>query len=273
MRVLVTGGAGFIGKHVVARLLANGHIVDIADLRAEESVDIVDLDAMIRKVRDFGPEVVVHLAADMPPYATDDKIYVTNVIGTKNVIEASKYHGVRKIVFASSAAVYGNGVPNEMEDLKPISAYGVSKMIGELLLKVSSGMDYSVLRFFNVYGEYGHGAVNLLERSMKEKKKFTLYNGGTSVRDFVYVGAVADAVVASIELPDCTMNIGTGKGTTMSELAESAVKHSPFELVVDHTPNGEIQTSVAHVDMFKALLPDVYKKHEGFSIDAYWKTC
>jgi len=273
VRVLVTGGAGFIGKHVVNELFRRGHAVNVVDLKDEDSVDILNLDALVRRMEWFRPDVVIHLAADMPPYASDSLIYLTNVIGTKNVIEASRIVDVKKIVFASSAAVYGNGVTDEMEDLNPISAYGISKMLGELMLKSSPGVDYTVLRFFNVYGEHGHGVVNLLERSMKEGKKFVLFNGGTSVRDFVHVSFVADAVIRGMELPACTVNVGTGVGTTMSELAESAVKHSPFELVVDEKPNGEIQTSIAHVKVLKALMPDVFNRHEGFSIEDYWKTC
>lgn len=273
MRVLVTGGAGFIGKHVVNELLRQGHVVNVVDLKDKDSIDILDLDALVRRMEMFRPNVVIHLAADMPPYASDSSIYLTNVIGTKNVIEASRLVDVEKIVFASSAAVYGNGVTDEMADLNPISAYGISKMLGELMLKNSPGVNYTILRLFNVYGKYGHGIVNLLARSMKEGKKFVLFNGGTSVRDFVHVSFVTDVMIRGMELPACTMNVGTGIGITMLELAESAVKHRPFELVVDEKPNGEIQTSIAQVNVLKALMPDVFKKHEGFSIEDYWKTC
>ena len=246
MRVLVTGGAGFIGSHVVDRLLADGHAVDAVDnlttgrrerVHPAARLHVCDLrdarlDAVVAAAR---PEVVVHLAAQAAvPRSVADPVFdaSVNVLGTIALLEACRRAGVRRALYTSSGgAGYGDTdvLPTpEDHPLRPASPYGVSKITAEHYLECWAGLTAGralTLRLANIYGPRqdpaGEAGVVAIFASRLLAGEPCIVNGdGEQTRDYVYVGDVADAVARGVTSADATgvANIGTGAETTVNEL-------------------------------------------------------
>lgn len=246
MKVLVTGGAGFIGSHVVDAFLAAGHEVVIVDNLAtgRESnlntrarfykVDIRDTAALDEVFARERPEIVDHHAAQMdvrksvadPSYDAD-----VNVKGSLSLLECCRQHGVRKVIYVSTGgAVYGEPeyLPcDENHPINPICQYGVSKHTVEhylLVYKHIYGLDYSVLRYPNVYGPRQDpageaGVVAIFIGRMLANKAVTIYGTGEQERDFVYVTECARANVLAIDRGSGKVyNIGSNRGTTINQV-------------------------------------------------------
>lgn len=235
MKVLVTGGAGFVGSHLVEMLVEAGHTVTVVDSLVTGSPENVNPSArlVVRDIRDAletpfaesRPEVVIHLAAQVSvPQSVADPAedVAVNVTGSANVLQTAARFGVRKIIMISSAAVYGapHSLPlREDAPLAPLTPYGLSKMVGEMytrLLCAQYGMAYTVLRPANVYGPRqtagGDGAVipSFLERFAQGRDPI-IHGDGLQTRDFIYVQDVARAVVAALAAGDNrTFNVSTG---------------------------------------------------------------
>lgn len=235
MRILVTGGAGFLGSHLVDMLVNHGHTVTIVDNLATGSPQNVSPSAhlMVHDIRDpldgpFGrsqPEVVIHLAAQVSVPrsvlnpAEDASI---NIMGYINVLQTAVRHSVRKIILISSAAVYGvpESLPlRETAPLAPLSPYGLSKMAAEVytrMLCTQHGLTYTILRPSNIYGPRqkadGEGAVipAFLEHFMSGHDP-VIHGDGLQTRDFIYVQDMARGVIASLTAGDNqTLNISSG---------------------------------------------------------------
>jgi UDP-glucose 4-epimerase len=240
MRVLLTGGAGFIGSHVADRLLERGHEVAVVDDLSSGKRENVpdrarfyetDIRSGCKEVfEDFEPEALCHQAAQMdvrrsvrePDFDAD-----VNVLGTVRLLQNCVEHGVRKVVFASTGgAVYGEQrrfPATEEHPQYPISPYGVSKLAAERYLHfydVQYGVSYAALRYANVYGPRqdpsrgGWGGGDLLRQPRREQP--SKINGtGEQTRDYVYVGDVARANVLALEgeAPNGAYNVGTGVET------------------------------------------------------------
>lgn len=248
-RILVTGGAGFIGSHVVEALLDSGSIVVVVDnLSTGKSrnlpdgvplhvADVADEEAA-RLVETFRPHCVVHLAAQASVgVSTKDPVLDcrTNVLGTVRMLDAAHRCGCGRFVFASSAAVYG--VPGQIpvsEDhpVGPLSFYGLSKASAERYVREYSrrGIDCAILRYANVYGprqdtQGEAGVVAVFVDLLVRGGRPVIHGDGTQSRDFVYVKDVA-AATASVALRGSggagTLNIGTGRETTVNRLLEMA---------------------------------------------------
>ena len=246
MNVLVTGGAGFIGSHVVDACLAAGHSVSIVDdlstgKRANvpfemrlSTVDIRDPAALREVFERERPEVVCHLAAkaNVRESIVAPILYAeVNVIGSLAVLEAARQTGVRKVIYASTGgAVYGEPryLPvDEDHPIQPLDPYGASKHHVEHYLGIYAnlhGLDYTILRFPNVYGPrqdpYGEaGVVAIWTAAMLEGRQPQIYGDGEQERDFVYAGDIARAVVLSLQAADGeTLNLGSGDGTSINAL-------------------------------------------------------
>lgn len=240
MRILVTGAAGFIGSHLVDRLLADGHEViavdNLASGRPENldgRVELHDLDVADPALAELAvarsPEVVCHLAAQVSVRLSviDPLLDArTNIMGTVNVLEAARVAGARKTVFTSSCAVYG--VPDALPvgadaELRPKSPYAASKTTGETYLKAYRelhGLDYTTLVLANVYGprqtpEGEAGVISIFTSALLEGRPTVVYGDGSNTRDYVYVADVVDAFAKALETGSGErFNIGTGVQTS-----------------------------------------------------------
>jgi UDP-glucose 4-epimerase len=241
---LVTGGAGFIGSHVVERLISLGVDVAVVDNLTSGSKDFVPKDtrfyeedianrALETVFRRERPDVVVHLAARVEVgRSLEDPVgdARSNILGTVRLLDCCRKYRVRKIVYSSSCAVYGETEDTgilESAQVRPISFYGVSKYVPEMyiaLFQRQFGLDYTILRYANVYGprqgmKGEGGVVSIFIQAVKDNRKPVIYGDGEQTRDFVYVKDVAEANAAAIARgSNETINIGTGAATSINRL-------------------------------------------------------
>lgn len=273
MKVLVTGGAGFIGSHLVDRLVQEGHEVIIVDNlvtgkrrninRAarfyKQDIQSWRLERVFRNER---PNVVMHLAAQMDVRkSVEDPMFdaQVNILGTLNVLQQAVKHGVRKVVFSSSGgAIYGEQEmypAPESHVTKPLSPYGLSKLCGEQYLSYyqrSSGLQVVSLRYANVYGprqdpEGEAGVVAIFIQKMLNNEQAVINGNGRQTRDFVFVEDVVEANLAVMG-PETqgTYNVGTGAETSINDLFRILVQHTGSTCKEVHGPakKGEQARSV-----------------------------
>jgi UDP-glucose 4-epimerase len=274
MNVLVTGGAGFIGSHVVEFLHADHEVRVLDDFRTGrvENLQGFDVEVNTGSIGDpdalsaamKGVDVVFHMAAfvSVPESIKNPQLCnKINTLGTLNVLQAAREAEVNKLVFASSAAVYGDTetspVP-EQNPLQPKSPYAVTKLDGELycdLWRNEGWVDTVCCRFFNVFGErqdvrssYGAAVPSFCE-SAKQGKSIHIFGDGAQTRDFVYVRDVVDAMVQLSQTPETAgvYNVGYGTGIRVSALAQTIKKYlnSQSDIVFDPPRPGDIRHSVA----------------------------
>ena len=273
MRAIVTGGAGFIGSHVVDALLARGdevHVLDDLSKGRRENVaagaelhvaDIRDPDAVFDAVR---PEAVLHLAAqadvrvsvERPGFDAD-----VNVLGTVRILEAARRHGAKVVFTSSGGAGYGecDGPAPETAPMRPLAPYGVSKLAGEEYLAAYNrlyGSSHVTLRLGNVYGPrqepHGEaGVVAIFMGLLLEGGTPRIYGDGRQTRDYVYVGDVARAARAALGHDGGVFNVGTGIETSVLELYDAIVAASGIDRPAEHAPArlGELQRSVLDVSL------------------------
>jgi len=242
-RILVTGGAGFIGSHLCKKLsdftngltvydnLSSGKVENVKHLPNAHFVkgDILDLEKLRSQEK---TDLIFHLAAQVVvPYSMENPIedFETNARGTLNVLEKARKDDAR-VVFTSSAAVYGNTtkLPTlENHGFNPSSCYGLSKVVGEQYCTMYSkqyGLDITILRFANVYGQRGHGVIpDFLDKLRRNPKKLEIIGTGLQSRDFVHIADVVEALILSAvneEAIGKTYNIGFGKTTKIIDLAK-----------------------------------------------------
>ncbi len=244
MTLLVTGGAGFIGSHLVKKLVESGESVIVVDNLSTGKKEYVDSRAklVVCDIRDKELEgvfreneieLVAHLASQTDVSASiEDPVSDgdVNVLGTLNLLELCRKYDVKKIVFTSSAAVYGEPryLPvDEKHELAPISPYGCSKLAVETYLAYYHrlyGIDFVVLRLANVYGpRQSKGVVKeFIERLLKGESP-VIYGDGKQTRDFIYVDDVVNAIVLAMERKTRRkqMNIATCKGTSVLDLLQT----------------------------------------------------
>ncbi len=271
MRILVTGGAGFIGSNVVDRFVALGHEVAVFDNLSSgfrEFVnpkakfyegDLADAGAVERSVADFRPDIVDHHAAqiDVRKSVADPAFdAMVNVVGSIGLLQACQRHGVRKVVYASTGgALYGEGrfLPaTEDHPVNPEAPYGASKHTVEHYLyiwKLLHGLDYTVLRYPNVYGPrqnpHGEAGVNAIFIGlMLEGKRPRIFGDGNAVRDYLYVDDVVEGNVLALEKGSGEMvNLGTGVGTSVNDIVRELQKITGFTegAIHDAARPGEVQ--------------------------------
>jgi UDP-glucose 4-epimerase len=285
MRILVTGGAGFIGSHLVDAYLEAGHEVAVLDnlvsgklenLPLEKicfyHTDITDRAAVFEAIKSFRPEVVSHHAAQMSvKVSTDRPVYdaENNVLGLLNVLEASVEAGVRKVIFASSGGtVYGDSklIPSpEDAPLQPMSPYGISKMVGEHYLRFFQqmhGLDYTIFRYGNVYGPrqdpHGEaGVVAIFARRLLSGQAPVIHWDGEQRKDYVHVRDVARANLFALTAGSGqAYNIGAGAATSVNELfavLESRIK-SGLKPTYGPKREGDVRISYLTIDRVRREL-------------------
>ena len=271
MRILVTGGAGFIGSNVADRFIALGHDVAVFDNLSSgfrEFVsprakfyegDLADAGAVERAIGDFRPEIVDHHAAQIDVRkSVADPVFDArvNVLGSIGMLQACTKHGVRKVVYASTGgALYGEGrqLPaTEDHPVNPEAPYGASKHTVEHYLyiwKLLHGLDYTVLRYPNVYGPrqnpHGEAGVNAIFIGlMLTGKRPRIFGDGTAVRDYLYVGDVVEGNVLALERGSGEMvNLGTGVGTSVNDIVRELKAITGFgeDAIYDDARPGEVQ--------------------------------
>ena len=262
-KVMVTGGAGFIGSHIVDELINKNYQVAVIDnlITGNRSnlpdnitfyhIDIKEkehLETIFSKER---PDIVIHLAAqtsvgdsvNRPSYDGHN-----NILATINILDCCKNYKVKKLIFASSAAVYGHteDLPiKETNPLKPLSFYGLSKLTAEEYIQLYSkifDLPYTILRFSNVYGErqnsHGEaGVISIFINQSLKQEPVTIFGDGLQTRDFIYVKDVAAANIAAIEngLND-TFNISSNTRTSVNEVLKVISDINRKEFIKIHHP-------------------------------------
>ena len=277
MNILITGGAGFIGSHILQRFSKENCQITVLDnlhsgnkANIPEGVNFIEMDICDEKIIDVFEknkfEAVVHLAAQtMVNASIDDPIYDSdnNIRGTINILEACRKTGVRRIIFSSTAAVYGdvNEVP-VLEDFAtdPLSFYGLSKLTVEKYLKLYQklyGLEYVILRYANVYGERqgdgGEGGViSIFMKLLAQNKALTIHGDGKQSRDFVYAGDIANAnwLALNTENINEIYNISTQTETSINELVETleTISGKKFAITYGAARQGDILRSVLSND-------------------------
>ena len=284
--VLVTGGAGFIGSHLVQSLAKKGYFVRVLDnlstgklaninseLMDSGSVEFVKGDirnAAVVKDCVASIDVVFHLAAQTSvPFSITNPDFnnEVNIKGTQNLLNASTKEGVSKFIFVSSAAVYGEPAylpVDENHPTNPISPYAESKLAGEKECLSQTAKASVVLRFFNVYGpkqglnDYS-GVITKFMDKIKEKQSLTIYGDGSQTRDFVYVQDIVNALILALQNNNVNgqvFNIGTGKAATIKELAQTMLSLTGTKLEIINAPAriGDIKQSYANITKANKLL-------------------
>lgn len=243
MNIIVTGGAGFIGSHVVDLLVKKGHTVLILDnlstgrqenINTDNKVHFMKVDIRISNiteiVEDFKPKAILNLAAQAAittALIDPRKDLLTNGIGTINMLELAKKTGA-KFVYASTSAVYGDKVTKPLTEdmeLRPDNPYGISKLCGEMYARIYD-VDATILRFGNVYGprQVPIGENQVIARMLGHLTRwdeFKIFGDGMQKRDFVYVEDVARAVVMAIKGTSGVYNIASGFSHSVNEVGEN----------------------------------------------------
>src|SRR3989339_536165 len=285
MRILVTGGAGFIGSNIVDAYIEAGHEVAIVDnlttgkkenLNPKArfyNVDIRETEKLVGTVGNFSPDIINHHAAQIDVRkSVTDPVYnaEVNEIGTLNLLNAAVAAKVKKVIFASTGgAIYGE--VNEQKGAaenhpqEPISPYAITKRTVEMYLHayaINQGLKYNVLRYGNVYGPRQDplgeaGVIAIFCGMMLKNEQPTIYGDGKQLRDYVYVGDVAKANLLALEQGQGQIyNVGSGVGTSVNELFAHLQELLAFKGkgVCSPARTGELFRSVLNADKIKKEL-------------------
>lgn len=284
MKIIVTGGAGFIGSHLVDYLISHGHEVIVIDHFRREKLRFLNPAAKIYKVS-FGspeveeilakekPQVIYHLAAQISvTYSIEQPLHdlETNILSALRLLEFSKKLGVEKIIFVSSGgAIYGDHhqIPTpEVMNAKPISPYGIHKQAFEHYLdsaRIRGDINSAILRLSNVYGPRqqltgGEGGVMpIFLNNIFTGKKSVIFGDGSSTRDYLFVHDAVEAFICALDHElDQPVNISTGQETSISQLWQLLQQIHQEGIEKDHLPfrAGEIMRSCLHPAQAQSLL-------------------
>ncbi len=282
MHFAVTGGAGFVGSHLVNYLIKEGHSISVIDnLSYGKKQNLAEVSAQIKfyqeDIRDFeamkkilkNVDGIFHQAAltvVQDSLKKPQEYQDVNVSGTENIFKLAKEHGL-KVVFASSSSVYGHkeNMPiRENAERKPINPYGKTKLDDEYLFEKYSKLGVSIigLRYFNIFGKgqtlsYSGVITKFLDR-IKESKPPIIFGDGSQIRDFVFVGDVVRANLTCMnnKSSNFLINIGSGKATSILQLANMIIGFSGLSLqaIFQEPQKGDIHKSHADIDSAKKLL-------------------
>jgi UDP-glucuronate 4-epimerase len=284
MKILLTGGAGFIGSHLLERLLARGDDVAVIDdfndyydpaikrrnlpqggFRLHEK-DIRESADIVAREK---PEVLVHLAAraGVRPSQSQPALYESvNVAGTLGLLEACRQTGVRRFVFASSSSVYGNApVPFREDDdnLQPISFYGVTKLLGEHYVRIYSrlyGIQSTCLRFFTAYGprQRPDMAIHAFTAAIAREREIPMFGDGTTERDYTFVSDIVQGLLGAIDHPEPfgVFNLGESRTIELRRLIDligKTVGKTPRIRQMPEQP-GDVKRTFASIDQARRRL-------------------
>ena len=282
MKILVTGGAGFIGSHITEYLVQRGDNVTVIDnLKTGQTANLSKVNKNINfvngDIRNYklleglvnDTDGVFHeaaLASVQQSFEMQDEYFDVNVNGTENILKLASEYGF-KVVYASSSSVYGNPkhVPTkENHDRKPLNPYAETKLEEELLAEKYSEMDVSVigLRYFNVFGrrqskEYA-GVIKLFLEKIQQNKDPKINGDGLQTRDFVYIEDVVKANILAMDsnIKHEFLNVGSGSSISILDLATVCIETSGLSLKPIHGPElpGDVRTTKADTKLIEKLL-------------------
>jgi UDP-glucuronate 4-epimerase len=288
MRVLVTGGAGFIGYHLASKLLADNVQValidnfnqfydpdikrrNVADLQRQGNavlyeIDIMDLEASRRAFAEFRPDAIVHLAAwaGVRPSLEKPMVYTAvNVTGTVHMLELAREFGAQSFVFGSSSSVYGGSpnVPFSEDDpvAEPVSPYAATKRAGELLCYTYAhnyGLPITCLRFFTVYGprQRPEMAIHKFAQLMSEGKEIPVFGDGSTRRDYTYIDDIVSGITAAIaaKSPFAIFNLGESQTVTLLELIRHLEKALGLKARLKFLPEQPGDMRITYADIRRA---------------------
>lgn len=288
MKFIVTGGAGFIGSHLTEQLLAENHSVTVVDNLATGSLQnlpnhpqlkLLQKDILTCNPDDFSQPIdgIAHLAAT--PSVTQSwlqplEAHHNNLSATVHIIQLCQSLNIPRLIFASSAAVYGNKTQLpiiESQETSPISPYGLQKLVSEQyanLFAKQVGLSFIALRFFNVFGPRQmpnspySGVISIFTKAMAEGLPITIYGDGQQTRDFIYVKDVAIAISQALTVPlaagSCiSCNLGTGNQTSLLDLIDilkSCFPHWNGDINLATPRTGDIQDSQADISKIQSIL-------------------
>jgi UDP-glucose 4-epimerase len=271
MKVMVTGGAGFIGSHLVDALISEAASVSVIDDKSSGNYTFFNSAARFYQAsvnsdtcEDFilteQPELIFHLAAqsDVQTSVKNPNLDAdTNIFGTVRLLSACQKAGVKKVIFSSTSAVYGDLQKEkifESDPTSPVSSYGLSKLTGERYIQLFSklyGLDYTILRYANVYGprqvpKGEGGVVAIFIDSIRKGLPLQIFGDGNQTRDFVYVKDVVKANLAAVNQGNGrVLHVSSGQCTTINELADYLAKIAERLLPINYLPErkGDIRHS------------------------------
>lgn len=270
-KVLITGGAGFIGSHVAGKLLENNYSVVVLDNLSSGSKNNLqnsnllklyqvnikkdDLEDIFKTEK---PDYVVHLAAQTSVNYSISNTYFDadmNIMATIRLLDVCKKYNIKKFITASSAAVYGNPkyLPiDENHPTEPMSPYGLSKLTVEKYIQLSD-IPYIIFRISNAYGPRQRsskesGVVAIFDKAMRENSQINIYGDGTQTRDFIHVKDIANICVKALEsdVKNEIINFSTNKGVILNELFKEMAKIYGYKQTPNYLPEriGDIKDSI-----------------------------
>ena len=281
MRIFVTGGAGFIGKNLVKFLIKNNkvtiydnlensskkNIVPLAELGAHFiNEDILDYKSLRESCKKH--DVVIHLAAKTnirESVLYPEKVENVNVNGTVNVLKSCIENNIKRMIFTSSAAIYGDSsiTLTENAETKPISSYGTSKLLAENEIKkrAKNNLNYIILRLFNVYGKRQNNqhsdVISTFVENISKDNPLIIYGNGEHTRDFISINDVIDAFDCAIKMNSSgTYNIASGKSIPIKELAKMFlyISRKKIEIKYELAKKEDIKYSNADITLAKKEL-------------------
>jgi len=282
MKVLATGGAGFIGSHIVDKLIQLGYKVIVVDNLSNGKPENVNPDAEfhlidtadIKLAQLFAkesPRFVIHLAAQASVQNSLNNPLsdcYSNIVGSLNILECCRRYGVEKIIYSSTAAVYGEPqyIPiDENHSILPLSNYGVSKYAAEMYIRLYTsiyGLNHTILRYSNVYGprqkaESESGVISIFSEKLYKKESPVIFGSGNQTRDFIYVEDIVEAnILALSKANKQTLNISTNTSTSINELVAAMLDISGLNIKPIYTDSlsGDILQSTLNNIKAKQLL-------------------
>ena len=289
-KIIVTGGNGFIGSHLVEMLVSDGHDVHVIDDLSAELNDFVFLDGAryykidignsngLKEIDDVfdGTDFIFHLAAEsriQPAILDPEKAHRTNCMGTLNLLQLCVKHGIKKLIYSSTSSVYEsleeNGInTDENTPINCLNPYSLSKLFGEELCRYYStvhGVDTVVFRYFNVFGERSPSkgtyapVIGIFLDQYHSNRPLTVVGDGEQRRDFIHVRDVAHANILAMRCSDTTkglpINIGSGYNISINEIAAIFLDHDP-NVIIHHEAQrpGEVRNTNANIGRARSVL-------------------
>jgi len=298
VNILITGGAGFIGSHIVDKFLEEGHNITVLDNLSTgnlnnlkhniDKIKFIEKDILDKDLDFNNIDVVVHHAAQINVRTSVENPILDgdiNILGLINILEQMKKNNVNHIIFASSGgAVYGEPqyMPvDEKHIVAPMSPYGLSKFCGEEYIKLYNrlyNINYTILRYSNVFGERQDplgeaGVISIFIDKILKGQSPVIFGDGNQTRDFVYVGDVANANLMALNWKNKIVNIGTGVETSVNKLYEVIANELNFKnnAIYKAPREGEVYKIALNIDYAKKLgWKPVISLEEGIKKTVEW---